>query len=227
MYIDSDERVDHDVCQLRRQPRDLEDTDLSRSASSDPAGPPQPRPLRMVGDTPLSLRQIVQPQPWPRGFHRRGSTRRRAVPQPTMCDLTCACDDGRRGAVRQFLPKEFADRPVPDRKGPHDATDMMDDSFVVTQPEIPIVPSANSQKVGFAVAATNAAVATPMTGDVPAAADGASALTARFCERPAICRAICTQAPAIHQLLAATRGSGAVWYAAIEGAAVVTVTYRT
>lgn len=92
-------------------------------------------------------------------------------------------------------------------------------SFVTTQPELLAAAAGDLQSIGSAIAAQNAASATPTTGVVPAAADEVSALTAtQFAAHATIYQAISAQAAAIHEMFLNTLGTSAGSYAATEAA---------
>ncbi len=92
-------------------------------------------------------------------------------------------------------------------------------SCVTTQPELLATAAGNFTGIGSAMAAQNAAAATPTTGVVPAAADEVSALTAaQFAMHAAMYQAVSTQAAAIHDLFVGTLGASAGSYAATEAA---------
>jgi hypothetical protein len=90
-------------------------------------------------------------------------------------------------------------------------------SFVVTQPESLVAAARVLHGVGSAIAAHNAAAATPTTGAVPAAADDVSALTAtQFAMHAQIYQHLSAQAAAVHQVFTTTLAIGAGSYAATE-----------
>lgn len=90
-------------------------------------------------------------------------------------------------------------------------------SFVTTQPEALTTAAANLQAIGSAMAAQNAAAATPTTGVVPAAADEVSALTAtQFVAHASLYRTVSAQAEAIHEMFVNTLGISAGSYTATE-----------
>ncbi|MBO0866036.1 MAG: PE family protein [Mycobacterium sp.] len=92
-------------------------------------------------------------------------------------------------------------------------------SFVTTQPEMLTAAAGNLTGIGSAMAAQNAAAATPTMGVVPAAADEVSALTAtQFAAHAANYQAVTAQAAAVHDMFVATLGASAGLYAATESA---------
>jgi hypothetical protein len=92
-------------------------------------------------------------------------------------------------------------------------------SFVTTQPEALTAAAGNLQGIGTAMAAQNAAAATPTTAVAPAAADEVSALTAaQFTAHAQLYQVVSTQATAIHEMFVSTLGTSAVSYAATEAA---------
>jgi PE family len=98
-------------------------------------------------------------------------------------------------------------------------------SFVTTQPEMLAAAASQLQGVGTAIAAQNAAAATPTTGVVPAAADEVSALTAtQFGAHAAMYQAASAQAAAIHDMFVRTLGASAGSYAATEAANTIATT---
>ena len=93
-------------------------------------------------------------------------------------------------------------------------------SFVTTQPEMLAAAVAHLQSIGSAMSVQNAAVAAPITGVVPAAADEVSALTAaHFAAHGALYQAVSAQATAVHELFVSTLATSAGSYAATEAAA--------
>jgi hypothetical protein len=91
--------------------------------------------------------------------------------------------------------------------------------FVTTQPESLAAAASRLQAVGSALAAQNAATATPMTGVVPAAADEVSLLTAaQFARHAQTFQAVSAQAAAMHETFVATLDTSAGSYAATEAA---------
>jgi hypothetical protein len=77
----------------------------------------------------------------------------------------------------------------------------------------------NLTGIGSAMAAQNAAAATPTMGVVPAAADEVSALIAtQFAAHAANYQAVTAQATAVHDMFVATLGASAGSYAATESA---------
>jgi hypothetical protein len=92
-------------------------------------------------------------------------------------------------------------------------------SFVTTQPEALSAAAGNLQGIGAAVAAHNAAAASPTTGVIPAAADEVSALTAaQFTAHAQMYQAVSAQAATIHEMFVSTLGTSAGSYAATEAA---------
>lgn len=92
-------------------------------------------------------------------------------------------------------------------------------SFVTTQPEMLTASAGNLTGIGSALAAQNAAAATPTMGVVPAAADEVSALIAtQFAAHAANYQTVSAQAKAIHDMFVATLGTSAGSYAATESA---------
>lgn len=92
-------------------------------------------------------------------------------------------------------------------------------SFVTTQPEMLSAAAGNLQGIGSALAAQNAAAATPTTAVLPAAADEVSALTAaQFATHAQMYQEVSTQAQAIHEMFVNTLGVSAGSYAATEAA---------
>ncbi|MGH3634464.1 PE family protein [Mycobacterium sp.] len=90
-------------------------------------------------------------------------------------------------------------------------------SFVTAQPEALTAAAGNLQGIGSAMAAQNAAAATPTSGVVPAAADEVSVLTAtQFAAHAAMYQAVSAQAEAIHEMFVQTLGTSAGSYAATE-----------
>ncbi|BBY07991.1 PE family protein [Mycobacterium noviomagense] len=90
-------------------------------------------------------------------------------------------------------------------------------SFVTTHPEMMTAAALDLQGVGAQMAASNAAVAAPTTGVVPAAADEVSALTAtQFVAHAQMYQAVSAQAAAIHQMFVTTLGTSATSYAATD-----------
>jgi hypothetical protein len=75
------------------------------------------------------------------------------------------------------------------------------------------------QEIGVAMAAQNAAAATPTVGVVPAAADEVSALTAtQFSAHADTYQTVTAQASAIHEMFVRLLGANADSYAATEAA---------
>jgi hypothetical protein len=92
-------------------------------------------------------------------------------------------------------------------------------SFVTTQPEALSGAAANLAGLGDAMAAQNAAAATPTTGLAPAASDIVSAMTAaQFGQHGAAYQQIAAQAAEVHEQLVAALRSGAGAYALTEAA---------
>ena len=92
-------------------------------------------------------------------------------------------------------------------------------SFVTAQPEGLSGTAGNLAGLGDAMAARNAAVATPTTGLSPAASDIVSAMTAaQFGQHGATYQQIATQAVEVHEQLVAALRSGAGAYALTEAA---------
>jgi hypothetical protein len=92
-------------------------------------------------------------------------------------------------------------------------------SFVTTQPETLTAAAGNLQGIGTAMAAQNAAAASPTTVVAPAAADEVSALTAaQFAAHAQLYQLVSTQAAAIHEMFVSTLGTSAASYAATEAA---------
>jgi PE family len=90
-------------------------------------------------------------------------------------------------------------------------------SFVVTQPESLAAAARVLHGVGSAIAAHNAAAATPRA--VPAAADDVSALTAtQFAMHAQMYQHLSAQSAAVHQVFTTTLAIGAGSYAATEAA---------
>ena len=91
--------------------------------------------------------------------------------------------------------------------------------FVTTQPEMLAAAAGKLTGIGSAMAAQNAAAATPTMGVVPAAADEVSALIAtQFAAHAANYQAVSAQAAAVHDMFVATLGDSAGSYAATESA---------
>jgi hypothetical protein len=92
-------------------------------------------------------------------------------------------------------------------------------TFVTTEAEALSGTAANLAGIGEALAAGNAAAATPTTGLAPAASDIVSAMTAaQFGGHGATYQQIAAQAAAIHERLVATLRSGSGAYALTEAA---------
>jgi PE family/PPE-SVP subfamily C-terminal region len=92
-------------------------------------------------------------------------------------------------------------------------------SFVTTQPEALAYAAGKLQTLGSAMAAESAAVASPTTGVIPAAADEVSALQAAiFAAYGSLYQSVNAQATAIHELFVHTLGASAGSYAATESA---------
>jgi hypothetical protein len=91
--------------------------------------------------------------------------------------------------------------------------------FVTAQPESLAAAASRLQTIGSALAAQNAATATPMTGVVPAAADEVSLVTAaKFATHAQTFQALSAQAAAMHQAFVATLETSTGSYAATEAA---------
>ncbi|MGA8329404.1 MAG: PE family protein [Mycobacterium sp.] len=92
-------------------------------------------------------------------------------------------------------------------------------SFVTAQPEALSGAAADLAGIGDAMAARNAAAATPTTGVAPAASDIVSAMTAaQFVSHGSTYQQIAAQAAAVHEQLVATLRSGSGAYALTEAA---------
>jgi PE family len=92
-------------------------------------------------------------------------------------------------------------------------------AFVSTQPEALTAAAGQLASIGSAMTASNAAVAQPTTGLVPAAADEVSALTAAaFATHGASYQQIGAQAAEIHQLFVAALQTSAGSYTTTEAA---------
>jgi hypothetical protein len=92
-------------------------------------------------------------------------------------------------------------------------------SFLITEPAALTAAAGNLAGIGSAMSAQNAAVATPTTGLVPAAADEVSALTAAaFAAHGQVYQAVSAQATAIHQMFVEMLEASAGSYAATEAA---------
>jgi hypothetical protein len=92
-------------------------------------------------------------------------------------------------------------------------------SFVCTQPTELTAAAENLQGIGSSLTAQNSAVAAPITGVLPAAADEVSALTAaQFATHGQMYQAVSAQAAAIHEMFVNTLGASAGSYAATEAA---------
>lgn len=90
-------------------------------------------------------------------------------------------------------------------------------SFVTTQPEDLSGAAGNLAGLGDAMAARNAAAATPTTGLAPAASDIVSAMTAaQFGKQGTAYQQIAAQAATVHDQVVATLRSGAGAYALTE-----------
>ena len=90
-------------------------------------------------------------------------------------------------------------------------------SFVTTQPEDLSGAAGTLAGIGDAMAARNAAAATPTTGLAPAASDIVSAMTAvQFGRHGASYQQIAAQAAEVHEQLVAALRSGAGAYALTE-----------
>ena len=94
--------------------------------------------------------------------------------------------------------------------------------FVTTNPEMLSSAASDLAGIGSAMAAANAAAASPTSGVVPAAADEVSALTAaQFAAHGSSYQAISAAADAVHSLLVSTLQTNAASYAASEAANVI------
>jgi hypothetical protein len=92
-------------------------------------------------------------------------------------------------------------------------------SFVTAQPDGLSGAAGNLSGLGDAMAARNAAAATPTTGLSPAASDIVSAMTAaQFGQHGATYQQIAAQAAEVHEELVAALRSGAGAYALTEAA---------
>ena len=92
-------------------------------------------------------------------------------------------------------------------------------TFVTTQPEMLTAAAGQLQEIGAAMAAQNAAAATPTVGVVPAAADEVSALTAtQFSTHATTYQSVTAQAAAIHEMFVRLLGASAGSYATTEAA---------
>jgi hypothetical protein len=92
-------------------------------------------------------------------------------------------------------------------------------SFVTTRPEALAYAAGRLQTLGSAMAAESAAVASPTTGVIPAAADEVSALQAAiFDAYGGLYQSVNAQATTIHELFVHTLGASAGSYAATESA---------
>jgi hypothetical protein len=92
-------------------------------------------------------------------------------------------------------------------------------TFVTTQPELLTAAANQLQGIGSAIAAQNAAAATPTLGVVPAAADEVSALTAtQFAAHAALYQEVSAQAAAIHDLFVQVLHASGASYAGTEAA---------
>jgi hypothetical protein len=90
-------------------------------------------------------------------------------------------------------------------------------SFVTAQPEDLSGAAGSLAGLGDAMAARNAAAATPTTGLVPAASDIVSAMTAaQFGKHGAAYQQIAAQAATVHEQVVAALRSGAGAYALTE-----------
>jgi hypothetical protein len=91
--------------------------------------------------------------------------------------------------------------------------------FVTTQPEALASAASQLAAIGSTLAAQNAALAAPMTGVVPSAADEVSLLTAaKFALHANVFQEFSAQADAMHQLFVSTLDTSAGSYAATEAA---------
>jgi hypothetical protein len=92
-------------------------------------------------------------------------------------------------------------------------------SFVMTQPDSLAVAARELHGVGAAMAAHNAAAATPTTGVVPAAADEVSTLTAaQFAMHAQMYQRVSGHAAAVHEVFTTTLAISTDSYAATEAA---------
>ncbi len=92
-------------------------------------------------------------------------------------------------------------------------------SLVTAQPEALSGAAGALAGIGDAIAARNAAAATPTTGLAPAASDIVSAMTAaQFDDHGLTYQQIAAQAAAVHEQLVATLRSGSGAYALTEAA---------
>lgn len=92
-------------------------------------------------------------------------------------------------------------------------------SFVTTQPEDLSGTAGNLAALGDAMAARNAAAATPTTGLAPAASDIVSGMTAaQFGKQGAAYQQIAAQAAMVHEEVVAALRSGGGAYALTETA---------
>jgi hypothetical protein len=95
-------------------------------------------------------------------------------------------------------------------------------SFVMTQPDSLTAAARELHGVGSAMAAHNAAAATPTTGVVPAAADEVSALTAaQFAMHAQMYQRVGAQAAAVQEVFTTNLAISAGSYAAAEAANVI------
>jgi hypothetical protein len=96
-------------------------------------------------------------------------------------------------------------------------------SFVVAQPDSLATAARELHEAGSALAARNAAAATPTAGVVPAAADEVSALTAaQFAMHARMYQAVSARAAAVRQVFTTTLAISAGSYAATEAANAIT-----
>jgi hypothetical protein len=92
-------------------------------------------------------------------------------------------------------------------------------SFVTTQPDVVLGAASNLAGLGDAIAARNAAAATPTTALAPAASDVVSAVTAaQFGSHGTTYQQIAAQAAEVHEQVVAALRSGAGAYALTEAA---------
>jgi hypothetical protein len=90
-------------------------------------------------------------------------------------------------------------------------------SFVKTLPEALAAAAGQLQGIGTSMAAQNAAVASPTTGVVPAAADEVSALQAtQFAAYGSLYQSVSAQAQAIHEMFVNVLGASAGSYGTTE-----------
>jgi hypothetical protein len=91
--------------------------------------------------------------------------------------------------------------------------------FVTTQPDVMLGAAGSLAGIGEAMAARNAAAATPTTALAPAASDIVSAMTAaQFGQHGVAYQAMAAQAAEVHEQVVAALRSGAGAYALAEWA---------